>query len=148
LFRKDVSRKFGYNNPSLFILRKSVFGIGFFEFIVIAIVAVIFLGPDKLPSAMIKIIKTFKTFSKSINEAKTVIEEELNIQELKEDSKKYRALLEQNTQKIKKTFSSDELLGLQESTKEVNAVLEDIKKTALDDDLKEAKAVESKSEQN
>ncbi|MDR2341440.1 MAG: Sec-independent protein translocase protein TatB [Campylobacteraceae bacterium] len=125
-----------------------MFGIGFFEFIVIAIVAVIFLGPDKLPSAMIKIIKTFKTFSKSINEAKTVIEEELNIQELKEDSKKYRALLEQNTQKIKKTFSSDELLGLQESTKEVNAVLEDIKKTALDDDLKEAKAVESKSEQN
>ncbi|MDR0579819.1 MAG: Sec-independent protein translocase protein TatB [Campylobacteraceae bacterium] len=124
-----------------------MFGIGFFEFIVIAIVAIIFLGPDKLPSAMIKIIKTFKTFSKSINEAKTVIEEELNIQELKEDSKKYRALLEQNTQKIKKTFSSDELLDLQDSTKEVNAVLEDIKKTTLNDDLKDTKEVKNKSEQ-
>jgi sec-independent protein translocase protein TatB len=109
-----------------------VFGIGFFEFIVIAIVAVIFLGPDKLPSAMIKIIKTFKTFSKSINEAKTAIEEELNIAELKEDSKKYRALLEQSTQKIKKTIPSDELLTLQESAKEVNSVLDDMKKN-LDD---------------
>ncbi|MDR1285480.1 MAG: Sec-independent protein translocase protein TatB [Campylobacteraceae bacterium] len=116
-----------------------MFGIGFFEFIVIAIVAVIFLGPDKLPSAMIKIIKTFKTFSKSINEARTAIEKELNIDELKEDSKKYRALLEQNTQKIKKTISQDELSVLQQSAEEVNSALDDIKKAGQNslDDIKE-----------
>jgi sec-independent protein translocase protein TatB len=124
-----------------------VFGIGFFEFIVICIVAIIFLGPDKLPSAMIKIIKTLKTFSKSINEAKTAIEEELNIEELKEDSKKYRALLEQNTQKIQKTLSSGEFSALQKNAEEVNAVLKDIKKT-VEDDAKETKIVENKSEQS
>ncbi|MDR0408387.1 MAG: Sec-independent protein translocase protein TatB [Campylobacteraceae bacterium] len=121
-----------------------MFGIGFFEFIVIAIVAIIFLGPDKLPSAIIKIIKTFKTFSKSINEAKTVIEQELNIEELKEDSKKYRALLEQNTQKIKKTISSDELSVLQQSAKEVNSALEDIKK-ANQDNLGDIKTDDARS---
>ncbi|MDR3177957.1 MAG: Sec-independent protein translocase protein TatB [Campylobacteraceae bacterium] len=124
-----------------------MFGIGFFEFIVICIVAIIFLGPDKLPSAMIKIIKTLKTFSKSINEAKTAIEEELNIEELKEDSKKYRALLEQNTQKIQKTLSSGEFSALQKNAEEVNAVLKDIKKT-VEDDAKETKIVENKSEQS
>ncbi|MDR1461177.1 MAG: Sec-independent protein translocase protein TatB [Campylobacteraceae bacterium] len=130
-----------------------MFGIGFFEFIVIAIIAVIFLGPDKLPSAMIKIIKTFKTFSKSINEAKTAIEKELNIEELKEDSKKYRALLEQNMQKIKKTISSDELSILRQSAEEVNLALEDIKKvgqdnyndTKADDKKSAAETLENKS---
>jgi len=96
---------------------------------VIAIVALVVLGPDKLPQAMVKMVKMFKMFSKSINEAKSAIEEELNLQELKEDSKKYRALLENNTQQIKKTLTFDELSALSESAEEVNSAIEELKLT-------------------
>jgi sec-independent protein translocase protein TatB len=102
-----------------------VFGIGFFEFMVIMIVAVLFLGPDKLPQAIVKIVRTFKTFSKSINDAKAAIEEEINLQELKEDSKKYRALLEKNTEEIRKKLSFDELDALSE----VNSTIAELKST-------------------
>ena len=34
-----------------------MFGIGFTELVLIAIVAILFLGPDKLPQAMVEIAK-------------------------------------------------------------------------------------------
>lgn len=108
-----------------------MFGIGFFEFVVIAIVGLMVLGPDKLPQAAIKMVKIFKMFSKSINEAKSAIEEELNIQQLKEDSQKYRALLEQNTQKITKSLNLEEISSsLQNDVKEVNSAIEELKSVA------------------
>ena len=38
-----------------------MFGMGFSEVLVIAIIAIIFLGPEKLPDAMVKVAKFFKT---------------------------------------------------------------------------------------
>lgn len=34
-----------------------MFGMGFTEILIIAIIAILFLGPDKLPSAMVEIAK-------------------------------------------------------------------------------------------
>jgi sec-independent protein translocase protein TatB len=116
-----------------------VFGIGFFEFIVIAVIIIIFLGPDKLPEALIKVIKTFKTISKTIHEAKSALEEEINIEQLKEDSKKYRALLEQNTQKIQESLSIAEIEQLKESAAEVNSVIDELKTEKNQESKKEAK---------
>ena len=42
-----------------------MFGMSLPEIIVIAVIAVLFLGPDKLPSAMVEIAKFFKTVKKN-----------------------------------------------------------------------------------
>ncbi|MCD8476704.1 MAG: twin-arginine translocase TatA/TatE family subunit [Sulfurospirillum sp.] len=41
-----------------------MFGLGFSEILVIAIIAILFLGPEKLPDAMVKGAKFFKSFKK------------------------------------------------------------------------------------
>lgn len=116
-----------------------MFGIGFWELLIIVIVAILTLGPEKLPEAMVKIARFIKVFTKSINEAKQVVEEELNIQELKNDAKKYRSLLEKNTKEIKKTISFDELETLKENTKEINSTIEDLKASVqMDTNVKNA----------
>jgi sec-independent protein translocase protein TatB len=104
-----------------------VFGIGFFEFIVIAIVIIIFLGPDKLPETIIKVVKTFKSISKTINEAKSVIEDEINIEVLKEESRKYRELLEKDTKNAVKSFSLEEFKELKDSAAEINSAIDELK---------------------
>ena len=65
-------------------------GMGIGEILIVAIVAVIVLGPDKLPSAMVNIAKFFKLFKQTINGAKSTFEQEIKIAELKEDAKKYK----------------------------------------------------------
>jgi sec-independent protein translocase protein TatB len=124
-----------------------VFGIGFFEFIVIAVVIIIFLGPDKLPETLMKVVKTFKAFNKTINEAKSAIEKEINIEELKEDSKKYRALLENNAKEITKSFSLEELKELKESAAEVNSAIDELRLEKIAED-KTAKSEDDKSPQD
>ncbi|MDR1975492.1 MAG: Sec-independent protein translocase protein TatB [Campylobacteraceae bacterium] len=124
-----------------------MFGIGFFEFIVIAVVIIIFLGPDKLPETLMKVVKTFKAFNKTINEAKSAIEKEINIEELKEDSKKYRALLENNAKEITKSFSLEELKELKESAAEVNSAIDELRLEKIAED-KTAKSEDDKSPQD
>jgi sec-independent protein translocase protein TatB len=114
-----------------------MFGIGFFEFVVIAIIIIIFLGPDKLPEAFIKVVKTLKNISKTVYEAKGAIEKEINLEELKEDSKKYRALLEKNTKSIKESLSFEELENIQNSATEVNSAINELKTKKAKDDKKD-----------
>ena len=54
-------------------------GMGIGEILIVAIVAVIVLGPDKLPSAMVNIAKFFKIFKQTINGAKSTFEQEIKI---------------------------------------------------------------------
>ncbi len=56
-----------------------MFGLGFMEIVLILIVAILFLGPDKLPKAMVEIAKFIKSFKKGVHDAKSVIDEELKI---------------------------------------------------------------------
>lgn len=71
-----------------------MFGFGMMEILLIAIVAIIALGPEKLPDAMVKIAKLFGSVKRTINEAKTTIDNELNIQELKDEANKFKAQIE------------------------------------------------------
>ena len=71
-----------------------MFGMGITEILLIAIVAVIALGPEKLPDAMVKIAKIFNSVKKGINDAKTTLDNELNIAELKEEANKFKAQIE------------------------------------------------------
>ncbi len=71
-----------------------MFGMGFTEILFIAVVAILFLGPDKLPEAMVQIAKLFKSIKSTINEAKSSFEEEIHIKELREEALNYRKQFE------------------------------------------------------
>jgi len=92
-----------------------MFGIGFTELVLIAIIAILFLGPDKLPQAMVDIAKFIKSIKQTVGEAKSSLEEEIKIADLKEEAMQYKKQL---------TDVSDELRGFK------NLSLED-----LDDDF-------------
>ncbi|MBD3794331.1 MAG: Sec-independent protein translocase subunit TatB [Epsilonproteobacteria bacterium] len=62
-----------------------MFGLDFAEIILIAVVAVIFLGPDKLPNAMVKVARLIKMVKNGIASAKESLEAELKLSQIKED---------------------------------------------------------------
>ncbi len=77
-----------------------MFGIDLGSFIVIAIVAIIFLGPDKLPEMIVQIVKFFRSFKNTIQEAKDTIQKEIDIHELKNTAVEYKAKIEKLTDNI------------------------------------------------
>jgi len=78
-----------------------MFGIGFTEILLISIIAILFLGPDKLPEAMIQIAKFIKGVKKTVGEAKNSLDEELKIADLKEEALNYKAQLDNATNELK-----------------------------------------------
>jgi len=78
-----------------------MFGMSFTEILLILIIAVIFVGPDKLPKVAVDIAKIFRRFKGAVNEAKTAIDDELNVTELKAEAKKYKAQIEHSTAKAR-----------------------------------------------
>jgi len=77
-----------------------MFGMGFTEILFIAVVAILFLGPDKLPEAMVQIAKFFKSVRNTVNEAKSSFEEEVRIKELREEALNYRRQIEEASSDI------------------------------------------------
>jgi len=67
-----------------------MFGMGFTEILLIAVIAIIFLGPDKLPSTMIEIAKFFRQVKNTITTVKTSIEEEMNVSDIKQEALAYK----------------------------------------------------------
>ena len=86
-----------------------MFGMSFPEILVIAIIAVLALGPQKLPKAMVEIAKYLKIIRKTINDAKQSFDQEVRIAELKEDAKKYKESIAKTKEDIKKKLSYEEL---------------------------------------
>jgi len=77
-----------------------MFGMGFMEILFIAIVAILFLGPDKLPGAMVDIAKFIKNMKNAIGDAKRTLDEEVNIEELKQEALGYKAKLDEANQEL------------------------------------------------
>ncbi len=73
-----------------------MFGMGFMEIFLVLIVAVIALGPEKLPTAAVDIAKFFKKIKGGIDEAKSTIDSELHISELKEETTKIKTSMNVN----------------------------------------------------
>ena len=67
-----------------------MFGLGFTEILIIAVIAVLFLGPDKLPSAMVDIAKFFRQMKKTVSSVKDSLEEEMNVSEIKQEALAYK----------------------------------------------------------
>ena len=68
-----------------------MFGMGFMEIFLVLVVAIIALGPEKLPSAMVDIAKFFRKFKSGIEDAKSTLDNELNISEMKKEAEKFKA---------------------------------------------------------
>lgn len=88
-----------------------MFGIGFTELLLISIVAILFLGPDKLPQTMIEIAKFIKSVKKTIGEAKSSLDEEMKIADLKEEALNYKKQLDDATNELRnfKNIDFDDL---------------------------------------
>ena len=74
-----------------------MFDIGFFELVVIGIVALVVLGPEKLPSTIRSTMKTVRNIKSMANGFRQEVEQQLKIQELHENLKKAE---EQNMQNL------------------------------------------------
>ncbi len=71
-----------------------MFGMGFTEILLIALVAVIALGPEKLPTAMVQVAKFINKFKTGVADAKATLDNELNISEMKAEANKFKAQIE------------------------------------------------------
>lgn len=85
------------------------------EIIVILIVAILVLGPEKLPDTIIQMVKIFKALKRNIDEAKAGIEKEIRINELKDEAKKYQDEFSAANENIRKKLSFEEFDELKEN---------------------------------
>ena len=102
-----------------------MFGMGFTEILIIAVIAILFLGPDKLPSAMVEVAKFFRSVKKTIGTVKDSLEEEMNITDIKEEALAYKKEL---------LSASDDLKRATDIT-DVGASLTNLGDDFLGDDL-------------
>ncbi|NLN13652.1 MAG: Sec-independent protein translocase subunit TatB [Arcobacter skirrowii] len=117
-----------------------MFGLGMTEILLIAIIAIIVLGPDKLPEAMIKIARMFNSVKKGISDAKTTLDNELNISELKAEANKFKAQIEDTKSSLMADTKID--LGLDEI---LNDDFETTKKSQVEikkDDILQKKEID------
>ena len=97
-----------------------MFGMGFGEILLVVVVAIIFLGPEKLPETMVNIAKFFKSIKNNITEAKDALENELNIADMKKEAIEYKDKIEKSTRNIYEETSSM-------PTREINEIFSDLK---------------------
>lgn len=71
-----------------------MFGMGLGEILLVAVIAIIFLGPDKLPGAMVDIARFFRQTKRTINETKDTLEKEIQLDEFKSQAQEYQQMLE------------------------------------------------------
>ena len=86
-----------------------MFGMGFFEIVVIVIVAIIFLGPDKLPQAIIDVVKFLKVARKTIHDAKQTLDNELHISALQKEASNYHEHFNAQVDSITKDMQLKEI---------------------------------------
>ena len=97
-----------------------MFGLGFAEILIIVIIAILFLGPDKLPGALVDVAKFFKSIKKSIGTVKDSLEQEMNIADIREEALAYKREL------IKARESLDRATNMHKIAADINSATDDI----------------------
>jgi len=88
-----------------------MFGMGFTEILLIAVIAILFLGPDKLPSTMVEIAKFFRSVKNTIGSVKESLEEEMNVTGIKQEALAYKQELLKASEGLHKAANVQETLG-------------------------------------
>jgi sec-independent protein translocase protein TatB len=120
-----------------------MFGIGFTELLFIAIIAILFLGPDKLPDAMVQIGKFMRSIKKTMNEAKSAIDEEMRLSDLKEETLSYKKKLDEATEDLKGFKNIDF-----DPKKEIKQAMDAAKKEPQKETPKQEKITFKKTQEN
>ena len=115
-----------------------MFGMGFTEILIIAVIAILFLGPDKLPGAMVDIAKFFRQMKKTVGSVKDSLEEEMNVSEIKAEALAYKKELLDAKDGLDKVTNLGSLDGISD-------LADDFLDDDSDDDEKEVKKEVPKS---
>ena len=74
-----------------------MFGMGFMEIVLIIMIAIVVLGPEKLPSTILSIVKFFRKFTTVVEQTKSTLDKELNISEIRKETIKFKSQFEKAT---------------------------------------------------
>jgi len=110
-----------------------MFDLGFSEILLIAVIAIVILGPDKLPEALAQTFKFFKRVKNVIFDIKDSIDKELQIEELREEANRYKEELMSASKKL-------EELANREVAEPINSEIRNIEKTKQEVTLKKESA--------
>lgn len=102
-----------------------MFGMGLGEIFIIVVIAILFLGPDKLPSTMVDIAKFFRSVKSTVNSARATIEEEMRFSEMKQDALNYKKELTDASSELER------LTNVTEIGSELNAVKSELDFNAI-----------------
>ncbi len=86
-----------------------MFGMGIGEILLIVIIAILFLGPDKLPSTMVDIAKFFRSVKGTVSSAKATLEEEMKFSEMKESALNYKKELTDASAELERMTNVNEI---------------------------------------
>ena len=90
-----------------------MFDIGFTEILIVGVVALIVLGPERLPSALRTAGMWVGRIKRTVGSVQKEISEELRVEEMRQAAKKQQEKLEENVETLKKPFHEslrDEML--------------------------------------
>jgi sec-independent protein translocase protein TatB len=102
-----------------------MFGMGFTEILIIAVIAILFLGPDKLPGAMVDIAKFFRSAKNAMGTVKDTLEEEMHVSDIKKEALAYKEEL---------TKASSDIHNATDIKRQVSSQFEGLTGSLLDDD--------------
>lgn len=126
---------------------KEELAMSFGEIIVVLVIAILVLGPEKLPSTIVEIAKIIKALKSNIDEAKASINKELKIAELKDEAQKYKDEFSQTNENIRKKLSFEEFDQLKEdilnNTKEIKE-----QKENLEDNIQNLSQIQNNTKEN
>ena len=97
-----------------------MFGMGFSEILIIAVIAILFLGPDKLPSTMVEIAKFFRSVKNTVGSVKQSIEEEMHVADIKQEALAYKQELLNASSQIEKVANVESTIN-----GEIDSILND-----------------------
>jgi len=110
-----------------------MFDLGFSEILLIAVIAIVILGPEKLPEALAQTFKFFKRVKNVVFDIKDSIDKELQIEELREEANRYKEELMSASKKL-------EELANMEIAEPINSEVRTIDKTKQEVTLKKESA--------
>ena len=99
---------------------------GFTEMMFIAVIAILFLGPEKLPQTMVDIARFFKKLKGTIADTKSDLERELSISDLKAEMLSYKNQLDEMTNEVHNAAPTN---MLQSEIDEINNSIKDADST-------------------
>lgn len=107
-----------------------MFDIGFWELVFVATVALLVLGPERLPGAIRSFSRTFSSIKQTVNSVKTEINHELKIQDLHQQLKDAEAKGMENLSSAEQSAVNE----LQKAAESVQGLAEPSKPTKPSND--------------